>query len=235
MPESQDEFDRILLVLESFLMRRLITNGPTKNYNRLFVDLIRAVEKEGFLTAKTVAEHLAKGSGDSTKFPTDEELRVVLTEKPLYGRIAQSKVRAVLEALEGASQSHKSPVLALPDDLTIEHILPRSWESHWPLSPEVIKGSAQEQKALIARELLLNTLGNLTLITGSFNSALQNAAWAHKKPELLTYSKLNLTQYFHGNEAEPWNDVAIGLRTTHLWKLLVQIWPEPSSFVSEKV
>lgn len=219
--DSRDELDRVLLVLESFLMRRLITNGPTKNYNRLFVDLIRAVEKEAPLTAQAVAAHLAKASGDSTKFPTDAELHTVLTERPLYGRIAQGKVRAVLEALDAASQSPKSPLLPLPDDLTVEHVMPQAWEPHWPLSAEATKDPALRPNAVLARELLLNTLGNLTLITGSFNSALQNAAWTHKKPELMKYSKLNLTQYFHTQEAEPWNDAAISLRTIHLYKLLI--------------
>ena len=73
---------------------------------------------------------------------------------------------------------------------------------------------------------MLNTLGNLTLITGSFNSSLQNAAWTDKRPELLTYGKLNLTQYFHGAEANEWNEVAIRKRGEHLVKLLVRTWPE---------
>lgn len=83
-----------------------------------------------------------------------------------------------------------------------------------------------EQKAIAKREVLLNTLGNLTLITGSFNSSLQNAAWTAKRPELLKYAKINLTQYFHGTEPDGWNEDAIRKRTEHLFKLLLKVWPD---------
>jgi hypothetical protein len=226
MPDNQDEFDKVLAVLDSFLMRRLITNYTSKNYNRLFVDLIKAVEKGGSLTAKAVAEHLGKGSGESTKFPTDTELLTAVLEWPLYGRIAQYKVRAVLEALDAAAQSTKSPVMTLPANLTIEHVLPQAWQTHWPLSAEVKTDPVAEQKAIARREVILNTLGNLTLITGSFNSSLQNSAWASKRPELLKYSKISLTQYFHGHEADDWNEDAIRERSEHLLGLLLKLWPD---------
>lgn len=228
MPDDQTEFDKVLAVLESFLMRRLITNYTSKNYNRLFVDLIKAVEKGGSLTAKAVAEHLGKGAGESTKFPIDSELLTAVFEWPLYGRIAQYKVRAVLEALDAAAQSTKSPVLAIPTNMTIEHVLPQTWQTHWPLPAEAKADPVVEQKAIARREVMLNTLGNLTLITGAFNSSLQNAAWSAKRPELLKYSKINLTQYFHGPEADDWHEDAIRKRTEHLFGLLLKVWPDAS-------
>jgi hypothetical protein len=216
----------VLAVLESFLMRRLLANWTGKNYNRLFVDLIKAVEKNVTPMAKAVAEHLGKGTGESTKFPTNADLAPIIREEKLYGRIAQRKVRAVLEALEVASQSSKSPVLALTEKLTIEHVMPQTWQTHWPLPASVVGDPLAERKASDRRDVLLNSLGNLTLITGAFNSSLQNGAWAVKRPELLTYGKINLTQYFHGPDAENWDEDAIGKRTEHLFDLLVQIWPE---------
>jgi len=228
MPDDNVEFDKVLAVLESFLMRRLITNYTSKNYNRLFVDLIKAIERGGSLTAKAVAEHLGKGGGESTKFPSDAELLTAVFEWPLYGRIAQYKVRAVLEALDSAAQSAKSPVLALPGNLTIEHVLPQTWQTHWPLPSEAKVDHVAEQKAIARRGVMLNTLGNLTLITGSFNSSLQNAAWLFKRPELLKYSKINLTQYVHGAEASEWHEDAIQKRTEYLFGLLLKVWPDAS-------
>ena len=227
MPDDKAEFDKVLAVLESFLMRRLITNWTTKNYNRLFVDLIKAVETS--LNAKAVAEHLAKGAGESSKFPGDAELATFVYEQPLYGRIAQRKVRGVLEALEEASQSKKSPVLELTEKLTIEHVMPQTWQPFWPLPASATIDPAIEQRAIHQREVMLNTLGNLTLITGSFNSSLQNAAWPSKRPELLTYGKINLTQYFHGPAANEWAEAAIRQRTEHLFHLLVKIWPDANA------
>jgi len=226
MPDSRSEFDNVLAVVESFLMRRLIVNWTSKNYNRVFVDLIRAVEKSETFTAAAVAAQLRKGAGDSTRFPTDAEVRAALEEQPLYGRIAQAKVRAVLEALDAFAYSSKSEALTMPKDLTIEHVMPQAWETNWPLSAEVCADPVAEQKAVVRRTKMLNSLGNLTLITGSFNSSLQNAAWRSKRPELLKYSKLNLTQYFHGEQAREWNEAAIGVRTEYLFGHLCSIWPD---------
>lgn len=225
MPESQAEFDRILGVLEAFLMRRLITNYTGKNYNRLFVDLIKAIDKGEAVSAGAVGSYLAQGSGESTRFPSDEELRIALFTQGLYGRIAQYKVRAVLEALDAASHTSKSETLAMPANLTIEHVLPQKWETHWPLPEGAKADPVTEQKAAARRTMLLNTLGNLTLITGSLNPALSNSAWNTKRPELLKFSKLNLTQYFHGKEADEWDEAAIERRTEALFSQLVKIWP----------
>lgn len=229
MPDNRDEFDAVLGVLESFLMRRLIINLTPKNYNRLFVDLIKAVEKSGTLSAASVNDYLAKGSGDSTRFPTDEELRSTVMERELYGRIAQKKVRALLEALDAQSLSRKSEAISMPTDLTIEHVLPQAWLKHWPLPDEVKADKLEEQKAIVRRSTALNTLGNLTLINGSFNSSLQNVAWSIKRPELLKLSKMNLIQYFHGSEADVWDEAAIAARTDHMFSKLVEIWPGPKT------
>lgn len=229
MPDDQAEFDKVLGVIESFLMRRLIINLTPKNYNRLFVDLIKAVEKSGTLTAASVSEQLGRGFGDSTKFPSDTDLRAAVFGKELYDRIAQRKVRAVLEALDAASMSRKSEALAMPTDLTIEHVMPQGWQTHWPLPEKVAADPVEKQSAIVKRYAALNTLGNLTLITGSFNSSLQNAAWAAKRPELLRYSRMNLTRYFHESKADNWDEDAIEARTEHLFDQLVRIWPGPKA------
>lgn len=227
MPEDPAKFNAILAGLESFLMRRMVTNWTSKNYNRLFVELIKGLDKAGDLSAQAMGEWLARGQGDSTRFPTDLELLNAVFEQPLYGRIAQYKVRAILELLELASQSKKSPVLALTEKLTIEHVLPQTWQTYWPLPPEDKADPVHEQRATSRRDAMLNTLGNLTLITGSFNSSLRNAAWSLKRPELLKYAKLNLTQYFHQPEADDWNESAIQERTRVLFELMVRMWPYP--------
>lgn len=225
MPDKKDEFDKILSVLESFLMRRLITNYTSKNYNRLFVEIIKALEKGGGLTSANVAEQLGKGTGDSAKFPTDDDLLTAIFERELYGKLGTKKVRAVLEALDAYSMHSKSEAIAMPTNLTIEHVLPQTWQTHWPLPVEALVDEVSKKKAEDRRDAMLNTLGNLTLITGKFNSSLQNAAWVNKRPELLQYSKLNLTRYFHGEEANTWDEAAIRVRTEYLFRQLLNIWP----------
>lgn len=232
-PHAIEEFDRILVLLESYLMRRMICHLTGKNYNRYFVDLIRSVDRNGILNAAAVSEHMAKSSADSSRYPDDKSFAIAIFDSPLYGRLAQYKVRAILEALDTHAHNTKSEAQPLPPGLTIEHIMPQSWRTHWPLSKGEIKNNdtgepdpIKEQKAHQRRERIINTLGNLTLITGSLNPSLSNSAWAYKRPELMKFSKLNLNQYFHGTEAQEWDEDAIERRTKHLLKHLVNIWPD---------
>lgn len=225
MPDQQEEFDKLLGVLESFLMRRLICNLTPKNYNRFFVDLLKAVEKSaGGVTAANVEAYLRKSQSDSSRYPDDAELRTAIFSQGLYGRLAQYKVRAVLEALDAAAYTTKSEAIPLPDGLTIEHVMPQTWETHWPLPAEVKSDPLKAKTAGDRRNMLLNSLGNLTLITHSLNPSLSNSKWSIKRPELLKFAKLNLTQYFHGPDADNWNEEAIERRSEYLFNQLVKIW-----------
>ena len=54
------------------------------------------------------------------------------------------------------------------------HILPRRWESHWPLADDTDEGRDR-------RERLLHSIGNLTLVTQEFNTSLSNRAFQRKQ------------------------------------------------------
>lgn len=161
----------------------------------------------------------------STLFPDDNTFEAATFNMPLYNRLAQYKVRTILEALDMYSPDPKSDPLPLPPGLTIEHVMPQTWTTYWPLAEADTANPVAEQKAVARRNQLVNTLGNLTLITGSLNPSLSNGSWADKRPELLKFSKLNLTQYFHGKDAEKWNEGAIEQRTRHLYSQMAKIWP----------
>lgn len=232
VPHAITEFDSILVLLESYLMRRMICNLTGKHYNRYFVDLIRNIDRNGMLSAAAVGEHMAKSNADSIRYPDNQALSAAIADLPLYGRLAQPKVRAILEALDGYAHTSKSEAQPLPSGLTIEHVMPQAWADHWPLEKNAVTNPdtgehdlLKEQRAQQRRDRLINTLGNLTLITGSLNPSLSNAAWADKRPELMKFSKLNLTRYFHEAEADDWNETAIARRTGYLYAQLIKIWP----------
>lgn len=242
MPENMVEFDAILVLIESYLVRRMVCGLTGKNYNHFFIDLIRAIDKKGSLTADAITEYMAKSVADSTRYPDNEFFLNALKNQSLYGRLAQYKVRAVLEALDAFAHTSKSELQPLPSGLTIEHVMPQTWQSHWPLAeqdkvdPETGEFNLlREQNANQRRNMMINTLGNLTLITGSLNPSLSNSPWTSKRPELLKFSKLNLTQYFHSHEAETWCEEAIEKRTVYLCNQVIQIWPTLPTPVSKEV
>ncbi|PXX95926.1 DUF262 domain-containing protein [Halomonas sp. LBP4] len=231
LPADQGEFDRVLVVLESFLVRRMICCMTTKNYNRLFIDVIKALDRRGKITAQILQEVLQANEGDSVRFPTDDELRQSILNTPIYKHLAQYKIRAVLGAIDLAQEDRKSEALPLPDNLTIEHIMPVKWQASWPM-PEDVAADPEKRLAFNQeRNRQLHTLGNLTLITGSLNPSLSNASWDQKRPELCKYSKLNLNRYFHppkegeSDALREWNEATIEHRGQALYQTARSIWP----------
>ena len=79
-------------------------------------------------------------------------------------------MRSILEALDAFSFNKKSEAEPLPSGLTIEHIMPQKWVDNWPLTEIDKSDPILEQKAILRREKLIQTLGNLTLITQSLRS-----------------------------------------------------------------
>lgn len=230
LPEKQAEFDHFLTVLESFLIRRMICCFTAKNYNRLFLDVIKTLDREGTLTASALKTILQSNDGDSVRFPSDQELEESILNLPLYKSLQQYKIRAVLEAIDQALGDSKSEKLDLPKDLTIEHVMPVNWELNWPI-PDGYDSDPDAKLAFTQqRSRLVHTLGNLTLITGSLNPSLSNAGWQAKRPELAKYSKLNLNRYFHpvhegDDPLAEWSEDTIRERGRALFKAAVSIWP----------
>ncbi|WP_043694388.1 DUF262 domain-containing protein [Luteibacter sp. 9133] len=226
MPDNEAEFNSVLGVLESFLIRRMVCGLTTKNYNRLFIDLTKAVARSGVVLATDVAAWLSRSSAESQKFPTDAEFVDAVLSRPVYDQMANYKVRAVLEAVDGALDHAKSERLPLPVNLTIEHVMPRSWTTHWPLE-DLSMDAAAAQDARLRRSQLLHSFGNLTLITDALNPSLSNGAWETKRPELLKFSRLNLTRYFFDDvHAKVWNEAAISRRGAILAEVMRGIWPD---------
>jgi hypothetical protein len=85
------EWKAISAILESFLVRRAVCNLGTKNYNRIFLGLTRALRKEGFSADKLKAALLMQG-GESGVWPDDATFKEAWLHKPLYGPLNSPKL-----------------------------------------------------------------------------------------------------------------------------------------------
>ena len=70
---------------------------------------------------------------------------------PLYKAIKRSKARMITEALELASYTGKTEKVEVERKLTIEHLMPVSWERHWPIvmngdTGQNVDGAADRRK-----------------------------------------------------------------------------------------
>lgn len=228
LPSNPDEFHRVLALVESFLFRRLVALLTSKNYNRLTLDAVQHLDRVGTVSAAAIAEFFAQLDGPAGRFPDDEEFHQAMIETPLYAKLAQKRVRLILTALDASLDDAKTEDIHYPSGLTIEHVLPEKWQDNWAI-PETEQKDPEQRSAFIEeRDRLKHTLGNLTLITSPLNSGVSNGDWQTKKAELLRFSRMNLTRYFH--DIPDWNESRIRERSQALFEVARQVWPPLSAF-----
>ena len=125
----------------------------------------------------------------------------------------------------------------MPSGLQIEHVLPQTWATHWPLKNVTIPAhiaqypffAADELKefgeSIRARNSQLQTLGNLTLLNKYLNPAASNGSFDMKLVEY-KHSVLRLNRYFES--VKTWDEEAIVARGALLGDLICNVWPRPN-------
>ena len=183
--------DRCLSALESYLVRRMLCRMTTKNYNEVFLELVSRLTKKGSIPADDeLVRYLAEQTADASLWPGDQAFVAALLDLPLYRLLTRGRLRMVLEALEDATRTGLAEEAHVQrGTLTIEHVLPQKWRAYWPLD-----GSADDLDAVINRERVLHTLGNLTLVNGRLNPTLSNREWSTKQELLEEHTVLHLNK-----------------------------------------
>jgi hypothetical protein len=188
---------------------------------------------------------LLRQSGDSGRWPRDEEFRREWLSRETYVQLGPARTRAVLEELEKMKRTRFQESDALKSGLTVEHILPDSWRSHWPLAGEVTPTAEQVLQArwsinedesivgqIVRRDRLKQTLGNLTLLTRPLNSKQQHAGWEDKRTLLqdLKYGSV-LVMNREVAALDIWDEAAIEKRGASLFGLAQSIWEFPQALL----
>jgi hypothetical protein len=219
---TQEARSRCLTALESFLVRRMICRRTTKDYNRLFIELLGKLQSATTDIDDVLVGYLAGQESDSRQWPDNTQLTDAFTELPLYRLLTRGRLRMVLEAIEESLRSPYTETLNVPTGvLTIEHIMPRSWEKHWSLAQEEDPAEARAQ-----RERLVHSVGNLTLITGKLNTAQSNGSWEAKRKALSDHSVLYLNKQLIDSYGEStWDEKGIRGRGRALAAKAATIWP----------
>ncbi|MDB9540214.1 DUF262 domain-containing protein [Anabaenopsis arnoldii] len=205
---SEEDFVRILKIIENFILRRFICNIPTRGLNRVFALLYSQVSKDSNLAADSFLVRL-KSDLQSRNYPKDEEFKSRLMDVNLYGgENRYEKAKLILESVEEYFQ-HKEQVSF--DKLSIEHIMPQTLNDWWKQH----LGEDWES----THQLLIHSLGNLTLT--AYNGELSNDDFP-KKQTHFQKSHLELNKYFHNKKS--WCRKDIEKRGEYLAEIALQIW-----------
>ena len=205
---EKDELVNMLILLQSYLWRRYITEKPTNALNKIFQGMYGKISRSGNYYENLVDVLMAED------FPTDEELESALKLKNVYKD--KEKLNYVFKKLE--NYNHNELIDFENEKITIEHIFPQKPNKTWKENY-----SDNELEQMISFK---DTISNLTL-TGS-NSNLSNKAFHEKRDdEVHGYrnSKLYMNKYL--GRLEEWNLLSMEARFESLYDDIIKIWKRP--------
>lgn len=211
---SQNDFNQLCRVLESYVMRRMVVHATTKNYNNLYTSLIL----NQVCDADTLSKRLLEADDSASYVPSDADLENGFYFSKLYNL----QTRGILYLIEsGIRPANSATILLGFDGYSLEHLIPKKWRNNWePLQTEEL---AKE------RDSKLLTLGNLAIITQSLNASIRDANWATKKTGKKNRLGLNicadgLLTLSDALEKDDWNESEIDSRAQWLFTQARNLW-----------
>jgi uncharacterized protein with ParB-like and HNH nuclease domain len=208
---SVADFNIILKTIESYYVRRFFMQLPTNALNKLFALLCSLPDDN--LASALQAELASKEPTSTAYWPDDKDFKEKFVLLPVYRDT--DRCQFVLESLE-ESFAHPEPVTLT--QLTIEHVMPETLTDEW-------KNYLGENWKDVHNRYV-HTVGNLTLVARSPNSALQNKLFEVKREQWYKNSNVQLTREL----AEKWNEwkeKEILERANLLAERALRIWPRP--------
>lgn len=194
--------------LESYILRRDTCGLTTKNYNRFFAALIPRLRTcDGDKVDELIA-YLSSRPTDMDRWPDDAEWQRSWLMREQYRAARQPRLRYILETIEHAKHTALTEDIQILSALTIEHIMPQKWQTKWALPG--MEGLAEADygpelfEKVRARNSIVNTMGNLTLITGALNSTVSNGHFSVKMPAVRAFAALALNRDL--NAFELWDE-----------------------------
>lgn len=225
---GSDEADRTAAAdaIESYLVRRMVCGYQTRGYGALTIRLLKAmgaVPDDDPVSPAIMAE-LVAAVGGAESWPGDDEFRTQWHQRKFYNGLRRDRVSMILQAIEEAWQRQNlkaEPIMTFDlSRLQIEHVMPQSWQEHWPLPEDGITAET--------RTWAVDGIGNLTLVSAKLNPSLSNGPWsgpqgACKRDGLHAHSKLELNRRLLDGHAD-WDEARMRLRADELFEEARGIW-----------
>ncbi|BDZ48261.1 hypothetical protein GCM10025867_05020 [Frondihabitans sucicola] len=221
---------RAVRAIESWALRRAFLGLQTRGYGahltRALNDAKRAREGDTDI-ANAIIESLQRGA---LAWPTDRDVTEGFRTTRFYGNLGRARIALLLSAIDAqlrAEDPHQPDANIDYSNLQIEHVMPQSWQANWPVFEAGLPLEQDDNNpvwlsASDDRNRAINQLGNLTLVTGSFNGHLSNGSWEAKRSE---FAKQNtLVVNFSIANSELWDEGRIRTRAEELALVATRIW-----------
>lgn len=208
---DENDVEKILGLIVSYIYRRSICNIATNALNKIFSSMSKEIDtrlENNFTYYEAVVDYLMSRKGTGI-FPRDEEFKSNFLISDLYNK-SNGLVKTILYTLE--KSTHKEIVSI--QDLSVEHIMPQTLTNEWNID---LGNNSYE-----IHRIYLNTIGNLTLT--KYNSEISNRNFSEKKGYYKD-SNINITRSIQ--TYENWTDKEILDRGENLFEIIKNVWIQP--------
>lgn len=206
-------------LLESYLVRRLLCNYSSRGLNKVMTSLLSQIRRDQPEDVVSfVFAHFDQFTDENQVWPSDRAVEERLRNSPIPANSRKQKM--ILVELERYFRSEMTETLGPIDDWTVEHIMPKMWQSHWE-----VPGTSSVEEETETRNKHINFLGNLTLTTSKLNASLSNGPWNEKRDGLKKHSSLMLNHQLLEHAKGDWTENEIRVRSEKLAVAVVKIWP----------
>lgn len=213
----------IAKLLYSYIVRRALCGLTTKNLNNVFHGISGKFRQDG-VSVDAFKTFFVGKTGDSVRFPNNVELKTGILIKDAYAIAPQPRLVDILWELESATRTSLAEKNDRPKGLWVEHVMPRTWTEEWPFLNGEYAAPYSDLPQAISRKSVLNSLGNLSLVTSGLNISAGNQSFAAKQDKFAEHTGLFLNKWFISRQQ--WAEAEIRARGEHLASLATSIWPQ---------
>ncbi len=212
---SVEEKQRMVSLLESYVIRRHICKLPSGNYNK---QATRICQDLGSKPSYEKLNESLKGSQDSETrvFPSDKEVEYACQNHDFYKRNSLKKY--IFDRIVDYSTDDNYDEKCDTRGLTIDHIIPQAWREKdgWKTALEEFQEDDIENK--------IYTIGNLTPMSKGLNSAKSNRGWDDAKGAKVHLGKCDLKMTRRLADKDKWDIDDINERSKDLAGDICKIW-----------
>lgn len=199
--ESREDADLIIRYLKYFIAAYVRHSVICKRENSLFENVMYSIAKSirvGEESDEQLLNKISEFSPDDIAFKSSFETAVVSR---------RATASYLLRRIEKEKRTTEELDVATPQRVHVEHIYPQT---------------PQDGQRMAQHGIVINRLGNLTLLSARLNTAIKNSAYPEKKP-YYEQSELLITKSIAETYNE-WSTNTIDQRQIELAEIAVDIW-----------
>lgn len=214
---SFNQFNELVSLINSYLIRRSICGLDTSDITRLFPSVLKDVLRDCNGNYEKIVEYTKKNlinkqRGKSAMMPDDNYMRTYLEFANVYN------LRITLRIIFDKLETHNNPAPVDLTKLSVEHLMPQTPTKEWLEALQIDENTYEKH---------LHRLGNLTLATKVDNSKMKNKPWEYKKAILEDTSHLVMNKEIL--DLNEWNIDEIDKRNKKLIEEIILLYPYSSA------